>query len=251
MLNYKTIDNKKNLWMVLFHGIGGDTSTWNLQIGCFSKRYNLLLLDLPTHGKSSYKYDKLDKMTVNKEIKEVLDKLKIKNATFVGLSLGTMVMANFALQYPKYIAKMILIASVIEMNWLCKTIISICHALRNVLPYRTLYNFAIRLVLPNNSCKEDRQIFASGFERAGDNNLKLWLEYAMENIRQKKIGQALSNTKIPMVFISGDKDTFFLGGTKKTVRAVKNAKLIMMPNTTHVCNRERYAEFNDVVQKYI
>ena len=244
MLNYKIIDNKKKLWMVLFHGIGGDTSTWNLQIDCFSKRYNLLLLDLPTHGKSSYQYKKLNRKIVNQEI-------KIKIATFVGLSLGTMVMANFALQYPKYIAKMILIASVVEMNWICKTVISVCHALRNVLPYKALYNFAIKLVLPNDACKEDRQTFASGFDKAGDSNLKLWLEYAMENIRQKKIGQALANTKIPMIFISGDKDTFFLGGTKKTVKAVKNAKLITMPNTAHVCNRERYKEFTNVVEEYI
>ena len=53
MLKYEIIDNHAEEWVVFVHGLGGSTETWKKQIDSFSARYNLLLLDLPGHGRNA------------------------------------------------------------------------------------------------------------------------------------------------------------------------------------------------------
>ena len=46
-------DNSNNReWITFVHGAGGSSTIWFKQIKYFSKKYNLLLLDLRGHGKS-------------------------------------------------------------------------------------------------------------------------------------------------------------------------------------------------------
>ena len=109
MLKYEIIDNCKEEWVVFVHGMGGSTKTWAKQIGAFSEFYNLLLLDLPGHGLNAdnviYQVDP-DKL--HDGIKDTLDHLNISSAHFVGLSLGTLVIADFAICYPDYVETLIL-----------------------------------------------------------------------------------------------------------------------------------------------
>ena len=53
MLKYEIVNNQKQDWVVFVHGIAGSTLTWKKQVDDFSKQYNLLLLDLPGHGKNA------------------------------------------------------------------------------------------------------------------------------------------------------------------------------------------------------
>ena len=53
ILKYEIIDNQKEDWVIFVHGIAGSTKTWKQQIDDFSKKYNLLLLDLPGHGNNA------------------------------------------------------------------------------------------------------------------------------------------------------------------------------------------------------
>ena len=109
MLRYEVIDNQKDEWVVFVHGIGGSTKTWNRQIEDFSQRFNLLLLDLPGHGLNSDKIiSRVDSQKLHCGIKETLDYLNIPHAHFVGLSLGTIVIANFVAHHPDYVDTIIL-----------------------------------------------------------------------------------------------------------------------------------------------
>ena len=55
MIHYtKFISKNKNAeWITFVHGAGGSSTIWYKQIKYFSKKYNLLLLDLRGHGKSN------------------------------------------------------------------------------------------------------------------------------------------------------------------------------------------------------
>ena len=101
MLKYEIVDNQKEEWVVFVHGIGGSTKTWSKQIDAFSEQYNLLLLDLPGHGQNADNviYE-VDSKKLHNGIKETMDYLQIAQAHFVGLSMGTIVIVNFAVCYP-------------------------------------------------------------------------------------------------------------------------------------------------------
>ena len=51
-------DNSNNRkWITFVHGAGGSSTIWFKQIKYFSKKYNLLLLDLRGHGDSEWHSD--------------------------------------------------------------------------------------------------------------------------------------------------------------------------------------------------
>lgn len=251
MLNFELIDNKKDKYMILFHGIGGDLTTWDLQEKEFSQTHNLLLIDLPAHGKSSYDNEYISISGLNKDIKEVLDYTHITIADFVGLSLGSIVMGNFILSYPQYVNKAVFVASAIELNWFCKAIINFGYIFRKVLPYKPIYEFAIGAVAPQGKYKSDRRLYASGFDRAGRKNLMHWLEYTKETSCRRKVRQDLNKLNKPMLFISGKNDIFFISGSMKTARAIKTSEIIILQNSMHVCNRDEVKEFNCKVSEFL
>ena len=85
--------NKDAGWITFVHVAGGSSTIWFKQIKYFSKKYNLLLLDLRGHGKSKsipinpfkkkYTFD-----SITNDILEVINAEKIKKSHFVGIPLG-------------------------------------------------------------------------------------------------------------------------------------------------------------------
>ena len=85
--------NKDAGWITFVHVAGGSSTIWFKQIKYFSKKYNLLLLDLRGHGKSKsipinpfkkkYTFD-----AITNDILEVINAEKIKKSHFVGIPLG-------------------------------------------------------------------------------------------------------------------------------------------------------------------
>ena len=71
---------------------------------------------------------------LNEKIKVILDKENIKKANFMGLSLGTLVVSQFAIKYPEYINKLVFIGSVIEVIAFFRFVVAVAVPLRYILP---------------------------------------------------------------------------------------------------------------------
>ena len=92
---------------VLFlHGGFMDRRMWENQVSEFSKNYKVITCDQRGHGlhndgdSSYYMYEGL---------RILLDTLNIKSATVIGLSMGGAVATDFAIQYPAYTKKLVLV----------------------------------------------------------------------------------------------------------------------------------------------
>jgi len=83
MLYYKQFLHKESSeWIVFIHGAGGSSAVWHKQLRDFQRDYNLLLIDLRGHGKSTdlpqaiwnqeYTFE-----AVTRDIIEVLDHLNL------------------------------------------------------------------------------------------------------------------------------------------------------------------------------
>ena len=87
MLYYKMFHHAASKeWVVFIHGAGGSSAVWFKQLKDFQKHFNLLLIDLRGHGKSTdlpkaiynqeYTFE-----AVTKDIIEVLDHVKLPQLT--------------------------------------------------------------------------------------------------------------------------------------------------------------------------
>lgn len=250
MLHYKVYNGGKKEWIVFVHGISGDMSTWDNHIDIFRQRYNLLLLDLPWHGKSKIN-QKLNRQTLNKEIKNVLDDAGVKKAHFIGLSLGSIVIAQFILRYPRYVSKAVFAASAIKVSTLCELVIGIANPIRYLLPYKLIYTIAISMVVPKDKTNLSQKIFSDGFKKMGRKNIIEWVSYLKIVLRSKETVRKLKQLNKTFFFISGEHDSLFLEGAKECARELCDNNIEIMDNCTHVCIADNAELFNDRVLNFL
>src|SRR5512137_1028220 len=94
--------------LVLVHGAGGDADQWAFCFAGLAARHRVIALDLLGFGRS-------DKPLIDYRIAgyvEVLDRfvaaLSLGRAAFLGHSLGGWIAAEFALQFPQKVDKLVL-----------------------------------------------------------------------------------------------------------------------------------------------
>lgn len=250
MLNYEIYDNEKESWVVFLHGIGGSVLTWKKQIEAFSEKYNLLLLDLQGHGKSKSN-DEVTVKSVNDSIKEVLDYLNIQKADFVGMSMGTLVAAQFAIKYPSYVNSLVLGGAVIQVDGIYKFAMKGAGLIKHVLPTRALYKLFAGIIIPAKWHKKSRDIFLRESKNMERKNFLSWMKYISISTNPKKLLDKLKSLNIKILFVSGDHDLCFVKSVKKIVAYLGDAKLNIINACGHVCTIEKYKEFNDLALNYL
>jgi pimeloyl-ACP methyl ester carboxylesterase len=94
--------------VVLIHGGLVDSRLWDAQMKPLSKRFRVVRYDIRGYGRSNAptgEYYPLE------DLRALLDYLKIDKATLVGLSLGGIVAADFALEHPERVERLVLVSS--------------------------------------------------------------------------------------------------------------------------------------------
>jgi pimeloyl-ACP methyl ester carboxylesterase len=108
-INYEYIDNKKENTLVFLHGWGQNIQMMLPIANSFTKDNNVLVIDLPGHGKTkepTYAWD-LDKFV--DMLHELLKYLKITNPILIGHSFGGKLAIIYASKYK--VKKLVLLSS--------------------------------------------------------------------------------------------------------------------------------------------
>lgn len=98
-ITYYIDDTANSDWIVFLHAAFVDHSMFEKQFRYFSGKYNLLAVDILGHGNSmrARKGDNIEKMSI--WIDRIFQKHNILAAHFVGVSLGTVFIQDFANKY--------------------------------------------------------------------------------------------------------------------------------------------------------
>jgi pimeloyl-ACP methyl ester carboxylesterase len=91
--------------VVLVHGGLVDSRMWDAQMGPLSKRFRVVRYDLRGYGRSAAPAGEYYPV---EDLRALLDYLKIDKATLVGLSLGGIIAADFALEHPARVERLVL-----------------------------------------------------------------------------------------------------------------------------------------------
>lgn len=246
LLNYKIINttNKinKNNWVVFLHGIGGSSNIWFKQIKEFRKHFNLLLIDLPGHGKNNISLENLKEKTffaVSDEVIKVLDYLKIKKANFVGISLGTIVIQVLNFKYPQRVKAMILGGAVEHFNTFAKTGLTVLNYLKRIIPFFLLYKLSAFILMPKKRNKEARQVFINEAKKITQKEFLIW--YTLIKDALNIFDKIDISDKKNKLYIMGDEDFVFTPYILK-----QNCIKEILVKCGHVCNIEKANEFNKI-----
>jgi len=252
MLKYEIVDNQKEEWVVFIHGIGGSTQTWSKQIDAFSEQYNLLLLDLPGHGRNADNVIyKVDSQRLHKGIKETLDYLQIEQAHFVGLSMGTIVIVNFVVCYPQYVKTIILGGSSLKLSGIYKGAAILANKIKRIVPYKFLYKFFAWFMMPSKSHKKSRLIFLREVVKLKKETMFAWIDYVQFALHPDQILSKLEFLGKKVLFISGDEDHCFIDDAKALARKMRNTEIKIIEKCGHVCSIEKWSTFNRIALDFL
>lgn len=252
MLNFEIHANESSdKWAVFVHGIGGSTLTWKKQIADFCEEYNVLLLDLPGHGDSEDIHGKLNHQMVNDSIKEVLDALCIKKADFIGMSLGTLVILSFAVTYPEYVHAIVLGGAIINIEGFYRFLVKVAAGAKQLLPKTAMYHMFAEIIMPAKWHKKSRSIFFRECKKLKRVDFQAWVDYISNMTIHNKIIQKLKALQLPILFVSGDHDSCFIGGIRHLSNKLSTSKLVVLKKCGHVCTIERHQEFNRYALDYL
>lgn len=256
MLDYTTYIHKDSTnWVTFVHGAGGSSSIWYKQVREFRKHFNILLLDLRGHGKSkpslkdafndSYTFD-----VITDDISEVIEHLEIIKSHFVGISLGTILIRNYAERWPHRVESMILGGAILKLNLRSQVLMRLGIIFKSIVPYLWLYKFFAFIIMPNSNHKESRLLFVREAKKLCQKEFIKWFKLTAEINPLLRFFRA-TNIKIPTLYVMGGEDYLFLPAVKKVVQKHENSSLLLIEHCGHVVNVEQPKIFNNLVINYI
>ena len=251
---YKNEQSKE--WVTFVHGAGGSSSIWFKQVREFQKHFNVLLLDLRGHGNSKEHvkiafHKKYTFQSIADDVLEVLNYLKIKTSHFIGISLGTIVIRQFAEAHPNRVKSMVMGGAILKMNFRSQILMRLGNTFKYVLPYLILYRFFAFVIMPNKNHKQSRLLFINEAKKLYQKEFIRWFKLTAEiNPVLKWFRQQELN--IPTFYVMGEEDYMFLPSVRKVVeRHFKSSRLLVVEKCGHVVNVEQFDIFNKQVIAFI
>lgn len=252
MLHYKTYRNaNSNEWIVLIHGIGIGSSVWFRQIKEMKKHINILMIDLNGHGKSQDQeliYDTYNPRNVSNDILDILNHEKIHSATFVGLSLGAIVVNAFSTFYPERIDKKILVGGILKLSKLKILFGHFVLHFNKFVTYKTFYTLSSYAMLSGKESKNSRKMFIASVKKMKRQEYTKWFKYCIQHVN--KVHKELHYT-CPNIYIMGEKDSVLLKPLRHEESGNQHVFLKLIQNAGHVCNIDNYEYFNAVFKECI
>lgn len=97
--------------LLLIHGIGDNSSTWNDVIPVLAQHYTVIAPDLLGHGRSDKPRADYSVPAFANGMRDLLVVLGIGKVTVVGHSLGGGVAMQFCYQFPRFVERLVLVAA--------------------------------------------------------------------------------------------------------------------------------------------
>jgi len=239
-------------WIILLHGFGGNSKIWYKQIDEYKKHFNVLEIDLYSHGLSKVNLSELQGYTFEDiaiDVIKLMNKLKIYKAHFAGISLGTIIANQICNMVPHRVASMVLGGAVTSFNYKARFFLKLGDIFNPILPPSFMYNFFAWILMPKKNHEKSRIIFSREAEKLAKKEFNTWFKL-IKSIDSVYKESRLSFLNIPKIYIMGSEDHMFLNSIEKDISTEPRSKLHILHKCGHICNIEKANEFNDVSIKF-
>jgi pimeloyl-ACP methyl ester carboxylesterase len=103
--------------VIFIHGWTCDSSSWAAQVPAFAKKYRVVTVDLPGHGKSAGPKDgKFSMDLFARAVEAVREEAKADKVVLVGHSMGAPVIRQYARLYPQHVAALVAVDGPLDLR---------------------------------------------------------------------------------------------------------------------------------------
>src|SRR5579885_2327222 len=111
------VAGKGDKTVIFVHGWTCDSTTWAKQVPAVARKYQVLTLDLPGHGKSGMPKGEFSMDLFAKAVEGVRREVKADKMILVGHSMGTPVIRQYARLFPQHVQALVLVdGPIIDAN---------------------------------------------------------------------------------------------------------------------------------------
>jgi len=245
--------------IVLLHGGFMDRRMWDDQVDEFSKHYRVITCDLRGHGATT---DGDSSYFMYEAIRILLDTLHEKKAIVAGLSLGAMIATDFAMVYPQYVDKLVLVTPGLNkldtvfaqdstIQKYSDLMVDAIQKLRDTslaAEYfiRSWFDGPYRLPTQTDTIARKKALMMATA------TLKTHKFLHWTRLAEPPASQRLNSIAAPTLIIIAEKDNYRIS---KNAEALKNgisqSKIVTINSVAHLPNLEKPVEFNGIFLGFI
>ena len=220
--------------VVLVHGLAGSSRWWERNVGALTGRFRVYVVDLVGFGRSRggvWRPHRFDLSRAAPHLVTMLDEFGIARASFVGHSMGGLIAAGLAADFPERVERLVLVdAALLTFDpGLRRRAVGLARALHR-------------------SPADLLPLLARDALRAGAGTLGVaTLQLLRADWRTK-----LERIRAPTLVVWGEGDSIVpVSIGREIARHVAGARLVMLPRCGHNPMWEAPAAFNDLVVRYL
>ncbi len=238
--------------IVFLNGLSQTTKSWGLMAPIFLN-FRLVFIDFIFQGSSDQEGEMRDFNQHAQDVLSVMDHLAIPTPILIGLSYGSLVAQNYAVNYPNRVEKLVLLSTfahktpyyeAIELSWSRALEIGGYSLMLDVMmPFVLSDNYFQNPLIPVELLKSARKEMIEAV------SLRKLMEATEKRPDYRK---ELEKIKVSTLVIHGDSDTLFsvdLG--RQVANSIPNALFVVIPRTGHTLNLESVHLVSAEVSKFL
>ena len=253
LLTHDYIDNGKENAVIMLHAFGGNKRVFKKQVDSLSTKYNLILVDLNGHGESMknplHKIKNPSFEYVVEEIIDIMDEYRIEKAHFVGLSLGTMVCAVMAENYPDRMLSISSMGDATNSSLKFKLLIPVGWVSQFIMHYKVTYLFFAHMLIPGKKHKVSRKFLIREAMKIGHKEFFAWYNMMAKFYKMHPVTNFIG--RVPTFYIMGEYDSMFINACKKTHEINLWSKFSMVEGAGHLVKIDSVDEVNRELLEFL
>jgi len=250
---YETYGEGKPI--VVLNGIMMSTLSWKAFIEAFSANNQLVLVDFLDQGRSDKMEESYTQDIQVEVVKALIDELKLKKTSIVGISYGGEVAIQFALKYQEFIDSLVLFNTTAKTsNWLRDIGVGWNRSAEDSLDYYCTtipYIYSPQFYDDKSEWMERRKKLLTD----GVFNQKPFMDSMIrltESADYYNVVDELHKIKVPTLIVSSESDFITPIHEQRLIHEkIENSNHIIIPNTGHASMYEKPVLFSTLVLGFV
>jgi 3-oxoadipate enol-lactonase len=231
--------------VVLLTGSNLDRRMWDREAAWLSKTHTVVRYDFRAHGQSDTATKPFSMLG---DLIDLLDELKIKSATLVGLSAGSTVALDAALEHPSRVERIVL-AGPAPSGYVSKVIPPFVAPLTEALKAGEFKKIPdILLATPVFAAPPEAQPLVRQMVIEND---RLWTVNRSLMQATKPAFDRLESVRAPTLVLIGDQDLWQSEPAEIIARRVPNARIVRVPGGGHLLNLTSPQQFDAAIRSFL
>ncbi|MBS3788158.1 alpha/beta fold hydrolase [Candidatus Bipolaricaulota bacterium] len=241
-LYYEFKGNPEGKVVVFVNGLLTDTNSWAQHVPYFEDEYQILLFDSRGQGKSDKPEGPYSVNQHANDLAELLQKLEISQANFVGLSNGGTALLPLALNHPKLVHSIVLADAYSYVDAILEAKIDAWLEAARVSP-ELRFLVATPYVWGNTFLEENQELFDQ-FREAAHEAPQEATENLIEGAKLLELPDSIKKITAPGLIVVGEKDILTPPEYSRYIASrLPNGKLTILEDAGHASAIERAEKF--------